>query len=87
MIDSHLFMPIEPNEVYTTEEAEKLLKVSNSTIKRLLKRGIIRAHKLGGQYRILGKEMLRVVSPTLERRAEKLYSRIKQRTIKRLKNW
>ena len=47
---------IKPNSVYTTKETRNILKVSESTIKRFLKRGIIRANKVGGQYRILGKE-------------------------------
>lgn len=38
---------IKLNEVYTTKEAQELLKVSNSTMKRLLKRGLIRANKVG----------------------------------------
>lgn len=79
--------PIQPNEVYTTAETQELLKVSRSTIKRLLKRGAIRAHKLGGQYRILGKEILNAVSPQLERKAEKVYSKIKRRTVERIKHW
>ena len=78
---------IEPNAVYTTEETQELLKVSNSTIKRLLKRGIIRAHKLGGQYRFLGKEILRVVSPELEQEAERVYAKIKAKTKATLKDW
>ena len=79
--------PIDPNQIYTTQETQELLKVSNSTIKRLFKRGIIKAHKLGGQYRILGKEILNAVSPSLERRAEKAYARLKQKTKERLKSW
>lgn len=80
-------MPIEPNEVYTTEEAQELLKVSRSTIKRLLKRGIINANKVGGQYRILGREMIRAVSPRMEKRAAKLYSRLKQKVKAKIKYW
>lgn len=78
---------IEPNTVYTTEETQQLLKVSNSTIKRLLKNGIIKAHKLGGQYRFLGKEILRVVSPELEQDAEQVYAKIKAKTKEKLKDW
>ncbi len=78
---------IEPNTVYTTEEAQDLLKVSKSTIKRLLKKGIIRAYKLGGQYRFLGKEILRAVSPELEQDAEQVYAKIKANTKNKLKDW
>jgi excisionase family DNA binding protein len=78
---------IEPNTVYTTEETQELLKVSNSTIKRLLKKGIIRAYKLGGQYRFLGKEILRVVSPELEQDAEQVYAKIKAKTKAAVQDW
>lgn len=59
-------MEIKENEVYTHEEAQALLKLSSSTITRMLKKGLIRSAKVGKQYRILGKELLRVVSPKLE---------------------
>ena len=78
---------IKPNEVYTTSETQDLLKVSNSTMKRLLKRGLIQANKVGGQYRILGKEILKTVSPTIERRAVITYQRIKKRVKRKIKNW
>ena len=78
---------INPNEVYTTIEAQKMLKVSNSTIKRLLKRGIIRANKVGGQYRILGKELLRILSPDMERRAVLTYQTFKKKIKEKVKNW
>lgn len=54
---------IEPRVVYTTSEVQRILKVSESTVKRLLKRGFLRANKVGGQYRILGQELLRLVVP------------------------
>lgn len=78
---------INPNEVYTTAEAEKLLKVSNSTIKRLLKRGLLRANKIGKQYRILGHELLFLLSPGVDEKATALYQKIKKKTIEKTKNW
>lgn len=78
---------IKPNEVYTTEEARDYLKISNSTIKRLLKKGIIRANKVGGRYRILGKELLRVVSPEVETKVTGLYLRLKEKTKKTIEKW
>ena len=78
---------INPNEVYTTNEAQKALKISNSTIKRLLKKGILRANKVVGQYRILGKELLRVLSPDIERKAVKTYQRIKRELKEKIKSW
>lgn len=78
---------IKPGAVYTTAETQKLLKISNSTIKRLLKRGLIRANKIGGQYRILGKEILHVVSPELEKEATRSYLGIKQKLVKKINKW
>ena len=68
-------MEIKANEVYTAQEAQKLLKVSPSTTMRLIKKGIIRTAKVGKQYRILGKELLRIVSPELEDGVGKVYNK------------
>jgi excisionase family DNA binding protein len=78
---------IKPNAVYTTGETQELLKVSNSTIKRLLKRGLIRANKVGGQYRILGKEILRLISPELERKSINVYLKAKKKAKEIIKDW
>lgn len=80
-------MGIDSNQIYTTRETQDLLKISNSTMKRLLKRGLIKANKVGGQYRILGKEILRAVSPTIERRAVWTYQRLKKKVKRKIKNW
>ena len=68
-------MEIKSNEVYTTQEVQKILKVSPSTAMRLIKGGIIRAAKVGKQYRIMGKELLRIVSPELEDKVGKVYNK------------
>lgn len=78
---------IKPDEVYTTIETQQLLKVSSSTIKRMLKKGLIRANKVGGQYRILGKEILRLVSPTVEKRAVKSYLSLKRKVVDKINKW
>lgn len=80
-------MEIRENEVYTTEEARLLLKVSNSTIKRMLKNGLLRANKVGKQYRILGHELLRLLSPEAERKAVETYQLIKTRVREGTKDW
>lgn len=49
--------------IYTAEETETLLKISRSTFLRLIKKGVLQARKVGGQYRILGEEILRIVKP------------------------
>ena len=78
---------INPNEVYTTQETQDLLKISGSTMKRLLKKGLIKANKIGGQYRILGKEILKALSPTIERQAVLSYQKLKKKVKRRIKNW
>jgi len=78
---------IKLNAIYTTAEAQKLLKISNSTIKRLLKKNLIKANKVGGQYRILGREILRLVSPRIERKATKSYMAVKRKIIDKINKW
>ena len=78
---------IKPNTVYTTAETQALLKISNSTIKRMFKKGLIKANKVGGQYRILGKEILRLVSPEVEKKAIKSYLKLKKRVVDRINKW
>ena len=78
---------IKDNAVYTTGETQKLLKISSSTIKRMLKKKLIRANKVGGQYRILGKEILRLVSPEVERQAIRSYLKLKQKVVDKINKW
>jgi excisionase family DNA binding protein len=80
-------MEIKPNEVYTPAEAEELLKVSKSTIKRMLKSGLLKANKVGKQYRILGHELLKLVSPEVDRKATGVYQTVKKRMIIKTKDW
>lgn len=80
-------MEIKENAVYTTTEAQDLLKISNSTIKRMLKKGLLRANKVGGQYRIMGKELLRILSPELEQEATKSYLGLKKKVIEKINKW
>ena len=78
---------IKPKEVYTTEETQKFLKVSKSTIKRLLKKGIIKAYKVGGQYRIWGDEILRLLSPEVESKVYSSYDKIRKKTRETIEEW
>lgn len=78
---------IKPTKVYTTEEARDFLKISESTIKRMLKRGIIKAYKVGGRYRIWGDEILRLVSPKLESKVYKAYKNIREKTKQTIEKW
>jgi excisionase family DNA binding protein len=78
---------IKPHLIYTTEEARGFLKISESTIKRLLKKGAINAHKVGGQYRIWGKEILTLVSPEAEYGASRIYGKLKREVKKTIERW
>lgn len=78
---------VKVNAIYTTTEARKLLKVSSSTIKRLLKSGLIKANKVGRQYRILGKELLRLVSPEVEKQAIQSYLSVKKKMVNKINRW
>jgi excisionase family DNA binding protein len=78
---------INPDEIYTTEEARSFLKVSESTIKRMLKRGIIKAYKVGGTYRIWGSEILSLVSTELEKKVYPAYKKVKDKTRKTIEKW
>ena len=61
--------------VYTHEETQALLKLSSSTVTRMIKKGLIQAAKVGKQYRIMGKELLRILSPKLEDKVGKVYNK------------
>lgn len=79
---------IKPNSVYTPKEAEEYLKLSRSTIKRMLKNGIINAYKVGGQYRILGSEILKLVSPEFESKVYKVYKKhLKDKIKNTIEKW
>jgi len=71
-------MELRENEIYTTEEAQVILKVSNSTMMRLIKKGLVRTARVGRQYRIMGKELLRVLSPELEDTVGKAYNKARR---------
>ena len=68
-------MEIKEMEVYTPQETQAILKVSSSTLTRMIKKGLIRTAKVGRQYRIMGKELLRILSPELEDQVGKAYNK------------
>jgi len=78
---------IKPHAVYTTGETEQILKISNSTLKRLLKSGLLKANKVGKQYRILGLEILKLVSPAVEQKAVEAYLGLKHKVLEKTKEW
>ncbi len=69
---------IKENAVYTPKESQEILKVSPSTMTRMIKNGLIRAAKVGKQYRIMGKELLRVLSPGLEDKVGIAYNKARK---------
>jgi excisionase family DNA binding protein len=71
-------MKIQEDTIYTPKEAQAYLKISHSTMGRMIKNGLIRAAKVGKQYRILGKEILRVISPVLEDKVGKAYNKARR---------
>ena len=78
---------IKPDSIYTTNEARHYLKISNSTMKRWLKKGLIKANKIGGRYRIWGKEILQLISPSVEQKAVNIYQKIKKTVVDRINKW
>ena len=78
---------IESDKVYTTKETQEFLKVSKSTMKRLLKSGIIKAYKVGGTYRIWGDEILKLLFPKTGEKVYNVYHKIKEKTRKTTEKW
>jgi excisionase family DNA binding protein len=78
---------IESDKIYTPKEARDFLKISESTMKRMLKNGVIKAYKVSGQYRIWGSEILILVSPKLESKVYKTYTKIRDNTKKTIEKW
>jgi excisionase family DNA binding protein len=77
-------MEIQSHEVYTTKEVQSLLKISQATLMRLLKKGLLKAAKVGHQHRFLGKELLRFLSPGVEERVGRVYVKVKEKAKKAL---
>ena len=49
---------IEPNELYTLEEAAAFLKVTYGTVLRWAKQGALPAFKIGRRWRVYGRDLL-----------------------------
>lgn len=78
---------IKSGKVYTPKEARDFLKVSDSTMKRMIKNGIIKAYKVSGQYRIWGSEILKLLSPELGTKIYRVYKNIREKTKETIKKW
>jgi excisionase family DNA binding protein len=69
-------MIVDELEIYTPQETIRLLKISDSTFRRLIRKGILKAAKIGGQYRVLGREILLLLSPKLPERVKRTYRKM-----------
>jgi len=78
---------IKPGKIYTPKETRDFLKVSESTMKRMIRDGIIRAYKVSGQYRIWGIEILKLTSPSFRFRLYRFYMKIRNKTRQIIKAW
>ena len=52
--------------VYTLQEACRFLRISEATARRWIKQGRLRGRKIGRDYRFLGRDLLRCLTPELE---------------------
>ena len=66
-------MILNETEIYTADEAQQIMKISYATFRRLVKKGDLCAVKIGGQYRIMGRQILELLNPTLPRRVKGIY--------------
>ena len=53
-------LEIRPNIYYTTEEVAAALRVSQQNIQELLETGLARGIKIGGNWRVLGRDLLQL---------------------------
>jgi excisionase family DNA binding protein len=54
---------IRPNAVYTLAEVCQIFRVSEATVRRLLRQGILRSGRVGRSYRFLGSQLLDALYP------------------------
>jgi len=78
---------IEPNKVYTPKETQDFLKISESTMKRMIKNGVIKAYKVSGQYRIWGKEILKLLSPETAAGIAGAYMKARTKIKETIEKW
>ncbi len=78
---------IKPEKIYTPKEARDFLKISESTMKRMLKAGVIKAYKVSGQYRIWGRDILKIVSSEAVIKGDRVYLTVKEKIKNTIKKW
>ncbi len=57
---------MDDEKLYTSAEIQLFLRVSSSTLRRLVRRGELPARRVGRQYRFLGSEVMRALAPKVE---------------------
>lgn len=67
---------VDEHKVYTPQEVISILKISDSTFRRLIRKGILNAAKIGGQYRILGRHILILFNPKLPGKVKRVYRKV-----------
>jgi excisionase family DNA binding protein len=77
-------LEVREHEIYTAQETLSLLKISKSTFLRLIKKGVLSAYKVGGQYRILGREILALFNPKVQAQAIKAFQKVRNGVKKKL---
>jgi len=70
-------MVVDENRVYTPQETITILKISDSTFRRMVRRGVLQAAKIGGQYRVLGREILSLFNPKVQQKALNAFQKVK----------
>lgn len=78
---------IKPGKIYTPKETRDFLKISESTMKRMIKNEIIKSYKVSGQYRIWGNEILKLLSPELGSKVYRAYRNIREKTRETINKW
>ncbi|MFA7254790.1 MAG: helix-turn-helix domain-containing protein [Candidatus Omnitrophota bacterium] len=71
-------MKIEEDLLYTPKEVQAYLKVSPSTMTRMLRKGLILAARVGKQYRIRGAEILIFLNPKLAVKLRREYRKARE---------
>jgi excisionase family DNA binding protein len=71
-------MKIEEDLLYTPKEVQGYLKISSSTMTRMIKKGLILAARVGKQYRIRGAEILIFLTPHLADKLRKEYRKARE---------
>ncbi len=71
-------MKIDEDMLYTPKEVQAYLKISPSTMTRMLKKGLILAARVGKQYRIRGAEILIYLTPQIASKVRYKYRRARE---------